>query len=139
MDKWKHSYSCLLLETKNRFQQFASEFWSSTEEVHRKIQLIGIEVVRFFMAWLYTEYETSSAMDRATSNDGYKTSLNSYENAESESKMENFNTALARAECFFLLLFITLACGGVHGVLYHFPNLPLPSNHRHSVRGRRQA
>ena len=22
---------------------------------------------------------------------------------------------------------------------YHFPNLPLPSNHRHSVRGRRQA
>ena len=47
MDKWKPSYSCLLLETKNRFQQFASEFWSSTEEVHRKIQLPSIEVVHF--------------------------------------------------------------------------------------------
>ena len=36
------------LKQKKRFQQYASEFWSSTEEVHRKIQLPSIEVVRFF-------------------------------------------------------------------------------------------
>ena len=34
----------------------------------------------------------------------------------------------------FLLLFITEACGGVHGVS-SFPTLPLPSNHRHAVKG----
>ena len=69
------------------------------------------------MAWLYVESETSSAMHRATSDYGHKTFLNLHENAESDSKMENFNTALARAEWVILLLFITLACGGVHGVL----------------------
>ena len=42
------------------------------------------------MAWLYAESETSSAMHRATSDYGYKTFLNSHENAESDSKMENF-------------------------------------------------
>ena len=34
----------------------------------------------------------------------------------SKQKVENFKTAFARAEWVILLLFITLACGGVHGV-----------------------
>ena len=40
------------------------------------------------MAWLYAESETSSAMYRATSDYGYKTFLNSHENAESDSKLQ---------------------------------------------------
>ena len=86
MNKWKCSYRCLLLE--NRFLQFASEFWSSSDEVHRKIQLPSIGVVRFYGMVVGTrstrvEYETSSAVQLATSDYDYnstsKTFLNSHE------------------------------------------------------------
>ena len=85
------------LKLKTDFSNLQASFGLPRRKCTGKYNFQVSKLYVFFMAWLYAEYETSSAMHRATSDDGYKT-FNSHENAESESKMENFNTALARAE-----------------------------------------
>ena len=86
------------LKLKTDFSNLQASFGLPRRKCTGKYNFQVSKLYVIFMAWLYAESETSSAMHSATSDYGYKTFLNSHENAESDSKMENFNTALARAE-----------------------------------------